>query len=121
MGGYGLTATRATTGVSQPRPRSAMRAIAVHSLLVVGALVTPPMLMLTVGITLGEGVNLWRALWELPVVGAAIRVLMGAIIWIYSLHLQIGAMTPLWFLNGLYLVFAGLFAAAYYGCPRPSC
>lgn len=66
--------------------------------------------MLTVGITLGEGGNLWRALWDLPLVGAAVRALMGAIIWLYSLHLQVGAMTPLWVLNGLYLVFAALFA-----------
>jgi hypothetical protein len=87
-----------------------MRAVAVQSLLVVGALVTPPILMLTVGIALGEGGNLLRALWDLPVVGAAIRALMWAIIWLYSLDLQVGAMTPLWVLNGLYLVFAGLFA-----------
>ena len=81
-----------------------------HSLLVMGALVTPPVLMLTVGITLGEGGNLWRALWDLPVVGDVVRVLMGAIIWLYSLDLQVGALTPLWALNGLYLVFAALFA-----------
>ena len=66
--------------------------------------------MLTVGITLGEGGNLWRALWDLPVVGAAVRAVMGAIIWLYSLDLQVGAMTPLWVFSGLYLVFAALFA-----------
>jgi hypothetical protein len=87
-----------------------MREVAVRSLLVVGALVTPPVLMLTIGITLGEGGNLLRALWDLPVVGAAVRALMGAIMWLYSLDLQVGAMTPLWVLNGLYLVFAALFA-----------
>ncbi len=83
---------------------------AVQALLVAGALIYPPLLMLAVGITLGEGHELLRTLHAVPVVGTVVLGSVRATVWLYSLDLQVGGMTPLLVFNALYLVFAALFA-----------
>lgn len=66
--------------------------------------------MLAVGITLGEGHESLRALDTVPIVGPAVLGFVRAVVWLYSLDLQVGEMTPLISFNALYLVFAALFA-----------
>lgn len=100
------------TGTLQQAPHAGPARVApgLQALLTVGALVAPPLLMLAVGVTLGEGHELLRTLDGVPVLGAVVLGLVRGIVWLYSLDLQAGGMTPLLSFNVLYLVFAALLA-----------